>query len=77
MSQPICPKCGRVMGKAGFGLSGYNDVQRWRCYPCKTVIQSRDFQGDPERTKIYLQRRALRIKRNQEVKNAEINSLQM
>jgi len=31
MNRPICQGCGLPMAKAGFGSSGSNAVQRYRC----------------------------------------------
>ena len=40
--KPICPRCKVELHKAGFGWSGKNRIQRYRCGKCGCVIQRKE-----------------------------------
>ena len=57
IEKPPCPKCTKPMGKAGYALSGFNKVQRYRCFRCgvtTTRLQPNDNTNHISRIKINL-----------------------
>jgi len=43
MNRPQCPDCEKPMMRSGYGWSGKNRVQRWKCGHCGKAIQLKKY----------------------------------